>query len=302
LLTIFLLAPNCLAFQTESKPKQLEQPKILATVNGNEISENQVTRELGKSTRNLRLSKAQYKIAETATLERLINQHVVLEYLKSKNSGAGKNQIIEKLDELEAQLSAVDQKLSDYLSQNKMTQSELEFQFAWLIAWGKFSEQKLTDQALETHFNRNKRKFDGTELRVAHLLLKKQKDSNSSRMSEAKKIHADLQNNSIVWSEAVKQHSEAPTASTGGEIGWIKLSGPMPKEFTESAFKLNLNEISPPVETSFGHHIIKCVEIKPGKLGWKDNIKSVKADAMRYLFDVVVKTHRPQTTIQYKAN
>ena len=203
------------------------------------------------------------------------------------------------MDELQAQLSAVEQKLDGYLKQNNMTQAELEFQFAWQIAWRQFLNQKLTDQALETHFNRNKRKFDGTELRVAHLLLKL--NASSDRKLEAKKILADLKSNSLDWSQAVKQHSDAPTAATGGEVGWIKQSGPMPKSFTEAAFTLQLNEISLPVKTQFGYHIIKCVEIKPGKIGWKDNIEAVKSDAAGFLFDAVVKAHRAKTMIKYEA-
>jgi parvulin-like peptidyl-prolyl isomerase len=225
-----------------------------------------------------------------------------LDYLNSQKVGAGKNQIIEKVDELEAQLSAFDQKLDDYLAKNRVTQSELEYQFAWQIAWEKYTREKLTDQALEVHFNRNKRRFDGTKLRIAHLLLKQKQNSGADRKSEAERIHTELQKGTINWNDAVKQFSEAPTAKTRGEIGWIKQSGPMPKSFTQSAFKLNLNEISPPVKTTFGYHIIKCTEIKTGKQGWKDNYESVKADATRFLFDVIVKAHRPKTTIKYEAD
>ena len=60
-----------------------------------------------------------------------------------------------------------------------------------------------------------------------------------------------------------QQYSEGPTAETGGDLGFFS-RGQMVKEFDDTVFNLQENEISDLVKTDFGYHIIKLEEIQPG--------------------------------------
>ena len=60
-----------------------------------------------------------------------------------------------------------------------------------------------------------------------------------------------------------QQYSEGPTAETGGDLGFFS-RGQMVKEFDDTVFMLQENEISDLVKTDFGYHIIKLEEIQPG--------------------------------------
>ncbi|MDG1873518.1 MAG: peptidylprolyl isomerase [Mariniblastus sp.] len=280
-----------------------ESSRIAATVNSRTISVGQIERAFSKAVGKAKLNKVQTQLAKKATLEQIINQHVVLSFLESHQSRAGANQIIEKLDQLKAELATVDKTLEQYLKQTGKTKSELEFEFAWQIAWQNYLDQKLTDGRLEAHFLQHRRRFDGTELRLAHLLLKPERtnksDAPSQLVAAAKQISNSIKSGELSWEQAVEQHSQAPTRDSAGVIGWIKLSGPMPKSFTNVAFGLNLNQISDPVVTTFGVHLIKCIEVKPGKIGWRDNIKEIRTDAIQAYFDAIVAKHRKQTKIEY---
>ncbi len=80
-----------------------------------------------------------------------------------------------------------------------------------------------------------------------HILVKKQ--------SEALMVK-ELLNEGKDFASLAKQYSTCPSAKKGGNLGEFG-RGQMVKEFEKVAFALNKNEISDPVKTKFGYHIIK---------------------------------------------
>lgn len=284
------------------------QSAILAKVNGQPISEDQVARELQRTLGKLKLGPLQTVRAKSETLEKRINQLVIIDFLRVHNLAAGENEIRLEVDSLKTKLATVEKTIADHLAQTNQTQEDLEFNLSWQLAWKRYLDQMLTDELLESHFQNKKRQFDGSELRVAHLLLKpdSDNDANPEKTSEvsrrnAERIKSQIDAGELSWDQAVIQNSDAPTKESGGEIGWIKWTGPMPDTFTKAAFELDPNEISEPIQTKFGVHIIRCIEFKPGKLGWRDQLESVKKSATLELFNAVVAQHRPKMTVEYSS-
>ncbi|MDR2681544.1 MAG: peptidyl-prolyl cis-trans isomerase [Holosporaceae bacterium] len=61
--------------------------------------------------------------------------------------------------------------------------------------------------------------------------------------------------------EAAKKQSQCPSGAQGGDLGYFG-RGAMVKEFEEVAFATPKGEISKPVKTQFGWHIIKIIDKK----------------------------------------
>ena len=280
----------------------------VAIVNDQLITKRQVDYLFSQAVGERKLSESQISKTMSVILEKLINQQVVIGFLAKFEIEAGENEIVERIDELEANLATVNKKLEDHLAEIKLSKSDLEFLFKWDIAWNKYIQQKVTDQQLEAYFNRNKRKYDGTRIRVAHIFLKNQtaapSDSrvNSEKkrynfLMSAKKIHREIDSGETSWDAALKKHSQSPSKDDGGEVGWIQFDGPMPKSFTRAAFELNTGQMSEPIQTPFGIHIIKCVEVEDGKDDWQKSRDALEADYSKFLFDAIVKEHRPKAKI-----
>ncbi|MBI4140907.1 peptidylprolyl isomerase [Candidatus Woesearchaeota archaeon] len=91
-----------------------------------------------------------------------------------------------------------------------------------------------------------------SQVHALHILVKSE--------DEAFQVLYDV-NHGGDFGEVAKQKSLCPSGKKGGDLGWFG-RGQMVREFETAAFNLNPNEVSKPVKTQFGWHIIKVVEVK----------------------------------------
>ncbi|MEM8752813.1 MAG: peptidylprolyl isomerase [Pseudomonadota bacterium] len=63
------------------------------------------------------------------------------------------------------------------------------------------------------------------------------------------------------FAELAKEHSTGPSAPVGGDLGWFE-DGQMVPTFQEAAFALEPGEVSDPVQTQFGWHVIKLEGVR----------------------------------------
>lgn len=298
----FLLIPQSVSAQSDGEStSQTSDRTVLAQVAEFEISDSAVRRMFHSAAPELDWEIYRESF-QPLTVQKMIDQRIVYEYLKTIDHAAGVNEITIRRQAFVTELAKIEQTLDGYLAKKNITIAELEFEWAWQIAWTRFLKHKLTDEAMEQFFRDHQRQFDGTELRVAHLLIAVDQSATEIEINAASKlaeeIYGELKSGSLTWESAVQAHSTAPTKDAGGELGWIRVDEPMPIEFSKAAFTLAEQGISPPVQTSFGIHLIKCLEIKPGKIGWRDAETEVRDAAAVALFDSVLARHRGQVEVK----
>ena len=101
------------------------------------------------------------------------------------------------------------------------------------------------------------------KISASHILIMHNESKNSeSELSKddalklASDLYKKLKKNLNTFKDIAIKHSSCSSAQYGGSLGEFG-KGVMVKQFEEVAFSLKVNELSEPVETEFGYHLIK---------------------------------------------
>lgn len=86
-----------------------------------------------------------------------------------------------------------------------------------------------------------------SQIKASHILV--------SSAEEANRLLGEM-GNGKTFEELAKRYSSCPSGANGGDLGFFGKSQ-MVKEFEDAAFALKPGQVSQPVRTQFGWHLIK---------------------------------------------
>lgn len=113
------------------------------------------------------------------------------------------------------------------------------------------SNIEVTEKEIEDFYNNHKEHFTKDQtVRASHILV--------DDLKKAEEIYNRIKDGADFSKEA-KNNSTCPSKENGGDLG-IFSRGQMVKEFEDACFNMEVGEVSKPVKTQFGYHIIKLVE------------------------------------------
>ncbi len=116
----------------------------------------------------------------------------------------------------------------------------------------------------------------GKEYRASHILVETEE--------EAKKLIEEL-NGGADFAALAKEHSTGPSGPSGGDLGWFA-TGRMVPEFETAAIALEVDEVSAPVRTDFGWHVIKLFETRLAEAPPLETVRSeIVADLQNQLVE-----------------
>ncbi len=137
--------------------------------------------------------------------------------------------------------------------------------------------EKVSEKELRTYYETHKEKFrKPASIRARHILIEVPQNASPKEEKEALKKAKELRARLLKgedFAKLAREYSADPgTKNRGGDLGFFT-RGQMVKEFEEVAFKLKPGEISQPVRTAFGYHIIKVEEIREAKQQKYEEVK-----------------------------
>jgi len=134
-------------------------------------------------------------------------------------------------------------------------------------------------------YEQNQRQFAVPETREAsHILITADKGASAEDKKKARalaeQIAEELKKSPGKFAELAKKHSQDPgSAAKGGELGAFP-RGSMVKPFDDAVFGMKPGEISAPVETEYGYHVIQVTGVRAGQAR---SFESVRAEIEKEL-------------------
>ncbi|SDZ08387.1 peptidylprolyl isomerase PrsA [Bacillus sp. 166amftsu] len=181
---------------------------------------------------------------------------MVLEQVLVKNHKVDDKEVDKKYDEYKKQLG---DQFDAALKQQGFTEKSFKESVRAELAMTKAIESTITEKELKENYK--------PEIKASHILVKDE--------ATAKKVKEEL-NQGKSFEELAKQYSEDPgSKEKGGDLGYFG-PGKMVKAFEDAAYKMKKDEVSEPVKSDFGYHIIKVTDIKKQEKSFEDSKADIK--------------------------
>jgi peptidyl-prolyl cis-trans isomerase D len=125
---------------------------------------------------------------------------------------------------------------------------------------------EVTEEELRKAYEEERVRFEtAEERRASHILIEVPEGEDDAARATAESVLTRLRNGEEFAAVAAEVSADAGTKTQGGDLGWIArgmLAGP----FEDALFALQVGELSAPVRTEFGFHIIRLDELRAGEV------------------------------------
>ncbi|WP_207063466.1 peptidylprolyl isomerase [Motiliproteus sp. SC1-56] len=266
----------------------------IARVNGVDIHNRQVDRAVKAYLQQRQIDPGQavqgspfYKGVRQSVLNELIGQELLWQEAQRTNRVTSEEEVArvlasytERFPDHEAFVASLEANgfsepgFTENLRQRLSVETLIEEAIASKVVVGE-------DEA-KAFYAENQARFERPEqFHVRHILIQPDPDAEdedsakAEALSSLEAIQAELEGGAD-FAKLAEEHSQGPSKSSGGDLGFVA-RGQLVPAFEEAALALAPGEVSDPVETRFGYHLIKLEEHLPaGQLEEEQALDMIK--------------------------
>ncbi|MGR9046340.1 MAG: SurA N-terminal domain-containing protein [Gammaproteobacteria bacterium] len=247
------------------------------------------TEFVGRIKNALMMEQFQHSIVDSS----FATTYDVESFFKIQNQQRDVEYLTVAVRELDEQPS--DEEINAYYQQNLndyQTPEQVSIEYIDLALDDLAKDVEASEEQLKAYYQEQKEQYTTKERRkISHILFAvNDKTSDTEALEKAKQAAERLKTEEFA-TVAEAMSDDKLTAKTGGDLGLFEV-GVMEKDFEEAASALNLNEVSKPVRSAFGYHLIKVTELIPGETkpfeAVKDEVKKAyqKAEAENTFYEL----------------
>ncbi len=156
--------------------------------------------------------------------------------------------------------------LAKYKEDNDKADADIIF-----FGTDKIKDVTVTDEQINDYYNENKDKYKKGPVRKLKFVKIEMKPSEKDEQEVLERIQ-EVRDDALKgtdFAELAKEFSEGPSKDNGGDLNYFTRDR-MEKPFSDAAFALKVGEISEPVLTKFGWHVIKLEDRRKNKDGQEE--------------------------------
>lgn len=205
--------------------------------------------------------------SEINELERLSSQQRDIGYLRVNRA------------KLASSITVTDEEVAQHYTANPsayMTEEQVQVAYVELDLKSIAKQQAVTDEEVKAHYQENISRYSQAEERKPSHILIKLSDEVSAEAAKQKLL--DIKKSLVEgksFTDLAKEFSEdRGSALNGGRLEFIAQGSSGNQPFEDALFKLKVGEVSEPVQSQFGFHLIKLDEVRPGKVKPLDEVKA----------------------------
>ena len=268
----------------------------LATVNSHPVFQREVDLEL-----LLSRSRQPTPADQIAALERVIDRTLVAKFVATKGADPLAEDVENLLQILRHGIESGGDTFEAVLGRLKLTEADVRLVAQLSVSWQAYVSRTLTETEIRDYFETHREQFDGTKVRVSQIVRTVPITGTPAEWEAAEKLLTDLyqqiQAGKIEFAAAAAAHSMSPSGKNGGDVGIIGFDGGVLRPVAAAAFSQKVGEVSRPVRSSVGVHLVKTTERIPGELSLEDARPAVLSALGEELWVKTVKTLRAKAKI-----
>ncbi|MBM7605491.1 foldase protein PrsA [Metabacillus crassostreae] len=218
-----------------------------------------------------------------AAIDSLITKNIIEQEVKKEKVSVSQEEVDTEIEAVIASYGG-EETFNQTLATSGLTMEDVEgdiktnLQIEALLK----SRIEITDEELQTYFDENKDSFAKTkQVKASHILVEDEET--------AKEVKEKLDGGED-FAELAKEYStDTGSAEAGGDVGFFG-AGSMVAEFEEAAFAMKVDELSEPVKSEYGYHLIKVTDIQEAE---EATLENSKEEIKGILFDEKLTTEYP---------
>lgn len=213
----------------------------------------------------------------------------VREFIRLRDQQRRFDAVLVRAEEFEDQVSVSDEEVEQHYNDHSdryMRPERVRIRYVELSADMLADEVEVTEETLRSRYEENKSRYTLEEERQAsHILIEVPEDAAEERVSQARQRAAELaeraRSGEAEFTQLAQEHSQdTGTAADGGDLGWISRDV-MGEAFEKALFDLEPGQVSDPVRTDFGFHVIKLRDVRPGEVEPFEAVREEIAEGYR---------------------
>ncbi|MFB6347571.1 MAG: peptidylprolyl isomerase [bacterium] len=239
-------------------------------------------------------SRMKQQMARRLETKLLLNHH-----MKKAGISVSDEEVQKRIDELKKSQP----QLQQMLKQQGRSIEDLKDRIRKQLKIQNFVEERVgeievTEEEARKYYQNNKQEFSQKEqVKARHILVK---DTSATGRQKAQDLKNRLDQGED-FGKVAREESEGPSARKDGSLGYITRDK-MVKPFSESAFSLGVGEISDPVKTRYGWHLIKVTDRKEASQQSYESVSDtiverVKQKKKKEKFQQILKQLKEETKI-----